>query len=96
MMMYFVFSLTFLVALILIFFIRYNAPYLGLMDIPNARSVHKFCMPRGAGIGFFLAAILILSYFYTEVVYHFMWVNIALWAVFLWVFGTTIMRVILM
>jgi UDP-GlcNAc:undecaprenyl-phosphate GlcNAc-1-phosphate transferase len=80
--MYIAFLLVFFLALFLIYIVKKYASTLGLIDIPNERSVHTAHTPRGAGIGFFLAAILVLSFFYTEVVYDFVWANVAIWMVF--------------
>ena len=53
------FILIFIVALILIKLIIINFEKLGLVDIPNARSMHTTLQPRGAGIGVFLAVAVI-------------------------------------
>ena len=82
-MMYLAFCLVFVFSLLFIFIIKYYAPKIGLMDIPNARSAHATTTPRGAGIGFFLASVMVLSYFYTDFLYDFVWVNVAIWLVFL-------------
>ena len=44
-----VYAATFLLALLLIYFLMRNAEKLGIMDMPNERSTHKKPVPRGAG-----------------------------------------------
>ena len=66
----------------MIYFIKRYAFSIGFVDIPNARSTHDSVTPRGAGIGFFLATILVLSCMYTDILYMYLWVNIAIWMVF--------------
>ena len=53
------FILIFIVALILIKLIIRNALKLGLVDVPNERSMHTRHHPRGAGIGIFLAVAIV-------------------------------------
>ncbi len=48
----------FVIAAAAIFLLISVAPKLGLVDIPNERSVHVNAVPRGAGIGIFLAFLL--------------------------------------
>jgi len=43
-----------------------NALKLGLVDVPNARSMHVRHHPRGAGIGFFLAVALVEPFFHFD------------------------------
>jgi len=57
------FILIFIVALIFIKLIIKNALKLGLVDVPNERSMHTRHHPRGAGIGIFLAVALIDPFF---------------------------------
>jgi len=57
------FILIFIVALVLIKLIINNALRLGLVDIPNARSMHTRHHPRGAGIGIFLAVAIVDPFF---------------------------------
>lgn len=57
--MIFEFILIFIVALVLIKLIIKNALKLGLVDIPNERSMHTRHHPRGAGIGIFLAVAIV-------------------------------------
>ena len=53
------FILIFIVALILIKLIIKNSLKLGLVDVPNERSMHTRHHPRGAGIGVFLAVAIV-------------------------------------
>jgi len=55
----FEFILIFIVALVLIKVIIKNALKLGLLDVPNERSMHTRHHPRGAGIGIFLAVAIV-------------------------------------
>lgn len=59
--------------------IRY-APRLGLIDIPNERSMHQKLTPRGAGIAIFLAVISVLSVYNWDhvVTYKFLYAAISL------------------
>jgi len=67
------FFFIFIVALILIKLIIKNALKLGLVDIPNERSMHTRHHPRGAGIGIFLAVALVAPFFeLTLLVEHFL------------------------
>lgn len=50
---------SFVIALILVRFIITVAPKLGLIDIPNERSVHSAAVARGGGIGIFIALVLV-------------------------------------
>lgn len=47
--MYWEFISIFLLSLGLIWLLRYYAPKIGLIDIPNGRSMHLKPMPRGEG-----------------------------------------------
>lgn len=62
-------ALIFLVTLSLIPLIIRYAPQLGLVDIPNHRSVHQKVTPRGAGIAMILAIILSDLLFWNEIVF---------------------------
>lgn len=53
----------FLVALALHFVMVDYATHLGLIDVPNERSMHKTKIPRGAGIAMFLSVIVIQTIF---------------------------------
>ena len=57
------FILIFIVALVLIKLIIKNALRLGLVDVPNERSMHTRHHPRGAGIGIFLAVAIVDPFF---------------------------------
>jgi len=46
--------------------VRFFAPAWGLVDDPNARSIHTDATPRGAGIGFFAAAMLTVTLFHFQ------------------------------
>ena len=55
--------LIFITSLILIGLVKKYAPNLGLIDNPNQRSVHLKPTARGAGIGFYLAVLIVLPMF---------------------------------
>jgi UDP-GlcNAc:undecaprenyl-phosphate GlcNAc-1-phosphate transferase len=63
-MLYIELILIFILSLFLIAGIRKFAPALGLLDIPNNRSVHRDSTPRSAGIGFFMAVTVVLILFH--------------------------------
>lgn len=61
------FFIIFLLSILFIRIIRNNAAKLGLIDIPNKRSEHVKHTASGAGIGFYLAILLVFSVFYLDV-----------------------------
>lgn len=67
---------------VLVRLVRQYAPKLGFVDIPNDRSVHVSHTPRGAGIGFFLAAAIILPLFHFELLCQYSWTLLATCMVF--------------
>jgi len=73
----------FIVSLILIKLLKVYAPKLGLMDIPNERSAHCSIIPRGAGIGFYLAVALILPVFHFDLMLSYIWTGVAIFMVFI-------------
>ncbi len=76
------FILIFIVAFIFIGLIIKNALKLGLVDVPNERSMHTRHHPRGAGIGVFLAVALVDPWFeYSLLMEHYL-TCLAIFAVF--------------
>lgn len=76
------FILIFIVAFIFIGLIIKNALRLGLVDVPNERSMHTRHHPRGAGIGVFLAVALVDPWFeYSLLMEHYL-TCLAIFAVF--------------
>ncbi len=73
----------FIVALILIKLIIKNALSLGLVDIPNSRSMHTRHHPRGAGIGFFLAVAMVEPFFHFNLLLEHYLSVIAIFSVFI-------------
>jgi len=70
----------FIISFISIYLLIRNAEKLGLVDIPNERSMHKKVTPRGAGIAFvlpvfFLVILFDLEYFKT---YYYIYLAIAI------------------
>lgn len=77
------FILIFIVALILIKFFIHFAPKMGFMDIPNERSMHTCHEPRGAGMGIYLAIVLVDPWFnFTLLVDHYL-IFLAIFLVFI-------------
>lgn len=81
--MYFTYITIFFVALCLIYLFKHFASTLGFLDIPNGRSIHTTHIPRGAGIGFFLAIATILPLFYFQMLLMHLWTIFAIVCVFL-------------
>ncbi|WP_294957681.1 glycosyltransferase family 4 protein [Sulfurovum sp.] len=72
----------FILSLGMVYLVKNNAVKLGMIDIPNARSTHREETARGAGIGFFLASMLTLSFFNYTMLLHFPWTYTAIWLIF--------------
>jgi len=81
--MFFEFIFIFIVSLLLISSVRNNAQYLGLVDIPNGRSIHVEHTARGAGIGFYLAVAFILPIFHFDLILSHVWTCTAIFLIFL-------------
>ncbi len=81
--MYLEFIIIFIVSLLLVYSVKYYAPKLGLIDIPNERSTHVFHTPSGGGIGFFLAIFFVLPLFHFEIINNNIWTFISILLVFL-------------
>jgi len=60
------FILIFIVSLVFVKVLVATAFRLGLVDVPNGRSMHAYHTPRGAGIGFFLAVALVTPFFHMD------------------------------
>jgi len=80
--MYLEFILIFIFSLVLVSLVKYYAPKIGLMDIPNERSAHCSIIPRGAGIGFYLAVAIILPLFHFDIILSNGWTFLAIFLVF--------------
>jgi len=76
-------SLTFILALLFILLMKNYAFKLGFIDIPNERSSHIKATPRGAGIGFVLAFLLVSFLFFKELIMLYPLVYSAIFMVFL-------------
>ena len=64
---------TFFLTLLSVYLLIKYALWLGLVDVPNERSVHKVLTPRGAGIGFagsVLAALLLFGFGHLSEYYY--------------------------
>lgn len=75
-------SVIFILSLIFIKLIIRFAPALGLVDIPNHRSIHKQIIPRGAGIGMIFAVILSDLLFYNVTTFSYLWTLLGIFLVF--------------
>lgn len=81
--MFMEFVIIFFVSLLLIKLIRDYADHLGLVDIPNDRSIHIYNTARGAGIGFYLAVALVLPFFHLDLILDYVWSFMAVMFVFI-------------
>lgn len=73
----------FILALIFIKLIIRFAPKLGLIDVPNHRSIHQRITPRGAGIGMIFAVIFSDLIFYNTTVFTHFWTLVGIFIVFI-------------
>lgn len=64
------------------YLLKHYAPKLGLIDIPNGRSIHVVHTPRGAGIGFYLAIALIYPLFHFDIMEQYPWTFLAIFLIF--------------
>lgn len=81
--MYWEFALIFILSLVLVSLVKYHAPKIGLMDIPSERSSHIHHTPLGAGIGFYLAIVIILPIFNWDYILMNGWACLAVLLVFI-------------
>ncbi len=81
--MYLEFILIFIFSLLFVGLIKHFAPKIGLIDIPNDRSMHVSHIPRGAGIGFYLAVAFILPIFYFDLISSYLWTAVAILFIFI-------------
>jgi len=68
----------FFTTLVGIYLIMYIADKIGLIDIPNERSIHETPVPRGAGIAFVLSIYLVLFFFNIEYLKNYYYIYIAI------------------
>ena len=73
----------FVVSLISIYFLIYYSKKLGLVDIPNERSMHKKVTPRGTGIAFVLSVFLVALLFNFEHFATYYYIYLAIGIVFI-------------
>ena len=73
----------FLISLLGIIILIKFAKKVGLMDIPNERSVHKNSIPRGAGIVFVIAVFIVLFLFDFEYLKTYYYIYLAITIVFI-------------
>ena len=72
----------FVFSLLAVWIVRKKAYFLGLIDTPNERSVHKTHTPRGAGIAFYLAVMCITPFFHLDLLLNHVWITLAIFMVF--------------
>ena len=73
----------FIISFILIYFLIHYSKKLGLLDIPNERSMHKKVIPRGAGIAFVLSVLLVVLFFDFEHLKTYYYIYLAIAMVFI-------------
>jgi len=73
----------FIVTFISIYLLIHNAKKMGLVDIPNDRSMHKKMTPRGAGIAFVIPIFLIVILFDLEYFKTYYYIYLAIAIVFI-------------
>lgn len=77
----------FIITIVFILLLIRFAPKIGLLDIPNERSVHKKLIPRGAGIAFVSSILITLILFdldYLKTYYYVYIAIILVWIVGIW------------
>jgi len=79
----FEFVLIFILSFVLVRAVRTHGLRFGLVDVPNGRSTHVKHTPRGAGIGFFLAVVLVFPFFHTDVLLAYPWTFVAIFLIFI-------------
>ncbi len=72
----------FVLSALLIYVVKEHAEKWGMTDIPNDRSTHVHHTVRGAGIGFYLATVIVLALFSHEMVLSHLWTFVAIFLVF--------------
>ncbi|KYJ87604.1 glycosyltransferase family 4 protein [Sulfurovum riftiae] len=81
-MLLFEFISVFVLSALLIYVVKEHAEKWGMTDIPNDRSTHVHHTVRGAGIGFYLATVIVLALFSHEMVLSHLWTFVAIFLVF--------------
>ena len=81
--MFLEFILVFILSLGLVGIVKNNADKLGLVDIPNERSIHDRHIARGGGIGFYLAVAVVFLFFYFDLILAHIWTFVAIFLVFI-------------
>ena len=81
--MFFESILIFILSLAFIYLIRKYASKIGLVDVPNERSVHVDSVPRAAGIGFFSAVALVVPLFHFDLIVSYPWTLLAILLIFI-------------
>ena len=77
-----IYAATFLLTFLLIYLLMRNAGRLGMLDIPNERSIHKEPMPRGAGIGFVSAVLIVTLLFNFSHFIEYYYIYLAIFLIF--------------
>ena len=81
--MFFEFIAIFILSFIFIYILKKNASKIGLLDVPNGRSVHVNPVPSSAGIGFYLAIVLVVTFFHFHLIISYSWTLLAILIVFI-------------
>ena len=81
--MFFEFILIFILSLGFIYFIKKNASKMGFVDVPNERSMHIESVPRAAGIGFYIAVVLVVPIFHFDLIISYPWTLLAILLIFI-------------
>ena len=80
--MFFELTGVFGITIMLIIYFKHAASILGLIDVPNERSVHHKGTPRGAGIAFVTSALLFFVLNHFDLAMHYKWTLVAIFMVF--------------
>jgi len=81
--MLYAFIVIFIVSLLCIAILKHYASKWHLLDVPNLRSMHKKIMPRGAGIAFTIAVMLVSPFYYFDFLLSYLWTIFAIFLIFL-------------
>ena len=80
--MFFELTGVFGITIMLIIYFKHVASVLGLIDLPNERSVHSKGTPRGAGIAFVFSSLLLFLLNHFSLAVHYKWTIVAILFVF--------------
>jgi len=75
-------GIIFFLSLSFIWLLQKKAESLGLIDIPNARSVHQTNVAKGAGIAFYFSVMIVIPFFHLDLILSHLLVTFAIFIVF--------------